>query len=166
MIQSRSVLGGKFPHLKNLPRKASHLETSSQHQKSLSAPKPSSQKLWIHISKGITTQVTHDNNAYPSPSTEQLSPTTKNLPAKQPTSTPFGRAFYNHQALYDILGIPSIFLYSLSTNIFTTIYWNNPTISSIQILAHTLPLHSYASSNPPFRDPRSNEPLHVHLTSH
>ena len=103
-----------------------------------------SKVLDSHI-KRTTTQVTHDNNACPSPSTEQLPPTTKDLPTEQPTSTPFGRAFYNHQAPYHLLGIPSIFLYSLSTNIFTTIYWNIPAISSIQILAHTLPLHSYAS---------------------
>ena len=95
--------------------------------------------------KGTTTQVTQDISVYPSPSTEQLPPTTKDLPTEQLTSTLFGRAFYNHQAPYHILGIPSIFLYSLSTRIFTTIYWNIPTISSIQILAHTLPLHPYAS---------------------
>lgn len=82
----------------------------------------------------------------PTPLSENLPSTKKESSTTPSASSPFGRAFYDHQADYHVLGIPSIFLYSISTNIFVTIYWNIPAIASIQILAHVMPLHAYALS--------------------
>ena len=89
-----------------------------------------------------TTKITIIDDPCPTPLSEQL-PSTE---TESSTSSPFGRAFYDHQAPYYVLSIPSIFLYSISTNLFVTIYWNTPAIASIQILAHVMPLHPFALS--------------------
>ena len=92
------------------------------------------------------TKITIIDDSCPTSLSEQLPSTKKESSTTPSTSSPFGRAFYDHQARYHVLGIPSIFLYSTSTNIFVTIYWNIPAIASIQILAHVMPLHPYAFS--------------------
>ncbi|CAJ2502409.1 Uu.00g098030.m01.CDS01 [Anthostomella pinea] len=51
------------------------------------------------------------------------------------SSSPFGRAFYQHQAAYYVFRPWQIFLYSAGTVVFTHIYWDASAISSIQILA-------------------------------
>ena len=93
--------------------------------------------------KKTTSKMTLINGSCPTPLSES---TTKGSSITPSTSSPFGRAFYDHQALYHVLGIFPIFLYSLSTNIFVTIYWNIPAIASIQILAHVIHLHPSAFS--------------------
>ncbi|POS72287.1 peroxisomal-coenzyme A synthetase [Diaporthe helianthi] len=50
-------------------------------------------------------------------------------------TSPFGRAFYLKQAPYKVYGLGTIVLYSSITTIFTALYWNIPSISSIQIVA-------------------------------
>ena len=52
-----------------------------------------------------------------------------------PNASPFGKAFYEGEASYHVLGMPIIFLYSIFTNIFVTIYWNIAPLSAIQVLA-------------------------------
>lgn len=49
--------------------------------------------------------------------------------------SPFGRAFYLKQAPFKVYGLPTIILYSASITVFTAIYWNIPSISSIQLVA-------------------------------
>ena len=73
------------------------------------------------------------------------------------TLSPFGRVFYAHEAPYHVLGIPTIFLYSLFTNIFIAIYWNVPAIVSIQVLAHVMPLHPSI-----FQSPAPARPLAIY----
>ena len=51
------------------------------------------------------------------------------------SSSPFGRAFYEHKAPYYVLGPFLIFLYSAFTTIFTSFYWNVATTSAVQIVA-------------------------------
>ncbi|CZR56254.1 related to coenzyme a synthetase [Phialocephala subalpina] len=47
------------------------------------------------------------------------------------TSTPFGRAFYGHKAPFFVLGQFTIFVYSSTIIVFTQLFWNTGTISSI-----------------------------------
>ncbi|MCJ1437717.1 hypothetical protein MMC27_007104 [Xylographa pallens] len=64
--------------------------------------------------------------------------------AKKPvdqTASPFGKAFYAGEASYYVLGMPMIFLYSIFTNIFVTIYWNIAPLSAIQVLAIAMKAH-------------------------
>ncbi|MCJ1246778.1 hypothetical protein MMC30_003987 [Trapelia coarctata] len=58
-----------------------------------------------------------------------------------PRASPFGKAFYEGQATYHVFGMPIIFLYSIFTNIFVTIYWNIAPISAIQVLAKAMKAH-------------------------
>ena len=55
-----------------------------------------------------------------------------------PSSSPFGRAFYEGKAPYHVFGLSTIFLYSSFTTIFTAFYWNVGSTSSIQIVARIL----------------------------
>ncbi|POR37392.1 Putative peroxisomal-coenzyme A synthetase-like protein [Tolypocladium paradoxum] len=48
------------------------------------------------------------------------------------TVSPFGRAFYLGLAPYHVLGPSAIFCYSAFMTVFTSFYWNVPSISSIQ----------------------------------
>ncbi|KAF4337287.1 coenzyme a synthetase [Fusarium beomiforme] len=48
--------------------------------------------------------------------------------------SPFGRAFYLKLAPYHILGPFSIFLYSAFFTVFTAVYWDVPSVSSIQFV--------------------------------
>ncbi|KAJ0115047.1 peroxisomal-coenzyme a synthetase [Diaporthe amygdali] len=50
-------------------------------------------------------------------------------------TSPFGRAFYLKKAPYKVYGLGRIILYSAITTIMTAVYWNVPSISSIQIVA-------------------------------
>ncbi|KAI9163735.1 Oxalate--CoA ligase [Paramyrothecium foliicola] len=52
--------------------------------------------------------------------------------------SPFGRAFYLGQAPYHVLGPFAIFCYSSFMTIFTTFYWNVPSIASIQLVNLTM----------------------------
>ncbi|GAB7347116.1 hypothetical protein MBLNU459_g3241t1 [Dothideomycetes sp. NU459] len=54
------------------------------------------------------------------------------------TSTPFGRAFYEGKAPYRVFGIFTIFLYSSFVTIFTSVYWNVATTSSVQVVARII----------------------------
>ncbi|KAL0934555.1 peroxisomal-coenzyme a synthetase [Colletotrichum truncatum] len=55
--------------------------------------------------------------------------------AMSPTdASPFGRAFYLNQASYRVLGPGTIFCYSMFITVFTTFFWNVPTISAIQLI--------------------------------
>ncbi|KIN03273.1 hypothetical protein OIDMADRAFT_40858 [Oidiodendron maius Zn] len=47
------------------------------------------------------------------------------------TTTPFGRAFYEGKAPYYVFGQISIFLYATFITIFTSLYWNATTITTI-----------------------------------
>ncbi|TID27890.1 putative peroxisomal-coenzyme a synthetase [Venturia nashicola] len=49
-------------------------------------------------------------------------------------TTPFGRAFYEHQAPYHVFGMAFITFYSVLTSIIISIYWNAPTILALQTL--------------------------------
>jgi acetyltransferase-like isoleucine patch superfamily enzyme len=64
--------------------------------------------------------------------------------------TPFGRAFYRNEAPYRVLGLFTITAYSILTNVFISIYWNIPTIFSLQVLSHVSNLsclsHFFAKS--------------------
>jgi len=51
------------------------------------------------------------------------------------SSSPFGRAFYQHKAPYFVWRQWMIFLYSSFTVIFTTAYWSAASISSMQVVA-------------------------------
>lgn len=53
-------------------------------------------------------------------------------------STPFGRAFYEGEAPYHVLGLFPIFLYSGLTTIFVAFYWNVGTTSSLQLVSLAL----------------------------
>ncbi|KAF2664340.1 hypothetical protein BT63DRAFT_106551 [Microthyrium microscopicum] len=55
--------------------------------------------------------------------------------ASLPTSSPFGRAFYEGQAPYTVLNLWTITAYSFATNILVSIYWNLPNILTLQLLA-------------------------------
>lgn len=50
-------------------------------------------------------------------------------------TSPFGRAFYLKKAPYTVYGLGRIIFYSSVTTIMTAVYWNVPSISSIQIVA-------------------------------
>ncbi|KAH7401303.1 hypothetical protein BKA66DRAFT_585266 [Pyrenochaeta sp. MPI-SDFR-AT-0127] len=54
------------------------------------------------------------------------------------SSTPFGRAFYEGQAEYHVLGLPSIICYSLITTICVSLYWNTSTIVAMKTIAIVL----------------------------
>ncbi|MCJ1285102.1 hypothetical protein MMC26_004440 [Xylographa opegraphella] len=67
-----------------------------------------------------------------------------NHKAKKPidsNASPFGKAFYEGEADYYVIGMPVIFLYSIFTNIFVTIYWNIAPLSAIQVL--TIAMKAY-----------------------
>lgn len=49
-------------------------------------------------------------------------------------TTPFGRAFYEHQAPYHVFGMAFITFYSVLTSIVISIYWNAPTVLALQTL--------------------------------
>ncbi|KAI1160883.1 acetyl-CoA synthetase-like protein [Nemania serpens] len=51
------------------------------------------------------------------------------------TTSPFGRAFYQHNAPYFVLRQWMIFLYSSFTILFTSVYWSAASLSSIQVVA-------------------------------
>lgn len=57
---------------------------------------------------------------------------------KDESSTPFGRAFYEGKAPYRVFGNFTIFLYSSFITIFTAVYWNVATTSSVQIVARII----------------------------
>ncbi|TVY81375.1 putative peroxisomal-coenzyme A synthetase, partial [Lachnellula suecica] len=64
---------------------------------------------------------------------------------EETSSSPFGRAFYQGQATYHVLGQPMIFFYSTFITIFVQLYWNVGTISTIilsRIMDETEQLHS------------------------
>ncbi|PHH84949.1 hypothetical protein CDD83_1137 [Cordyceps sp. RAO-2017] len=54
------------------------------------------------------------------------------------TVSPFGRAFYLKLAPYHVLGPVSIFFYSAFMAVFVALYWNVPSVSSIQIVDHLM----------------------------
>ncbi|KAF9878245.1 AMP-binding enzyme [Colletotrichum karsti] len=60
--------------------------------------------------------------------------TTTKLPMNENDASPFGRAFYLNQASYRVWGPTAIFFYSTFIAVFTSFFWNVPTISSIQII--------------------------------
>ncbi|RYP85290.1 hypothetical protein DL769_001021 [Monosporascus sp. CRB-8-3] len=49
--------------------------------------------------------------------------------------SPFGRAFYNHQAPYYVLRQWQIFLYSAIVIVFVHVYWDAASLSAVQIVA-------------------------------
>ncbi|KAI1114620.1 acetyl-CoA synthetase-like protein [Nemania sp. NC0429] len=51
------------------------------------------------------------------------------------STSPFGRAFYQHKAPYFVWRQWMIFLYSSFTIIFTSVYWSAASLSSIQVVA-------------------------------
>ncbi|ROW09255.1 hypothetical protein VPNG_05812 [Cytospora leucostoma] len=55
---------------------------------------------------------------------------------KPEEASPFGRAFYLKQAPYHVYGLKTIIFYSAAITVFTAFYWNVPSISAIQIVAH------------------------------
>jgi len=58
------------------------------------------------------------------------------------SSTPFGRAFYDGQAPYRVLGVSSITLYSTVITATTAFYWSMASAGSVQlIVAATRPYH-------------------------
>lgn len=61
-----------------------------------------------------------------------------NLKEDSKSSTPFGRAFYEGQANYHVLGIPSIVCYSIITTMCVSLYWNTSTIVAIKTIAIVL----------------------------
>jgi acyl-CoA synthetase (AMP-forming)/AMP-acid ligase II/acetyltransferase-like isoleucine patch superfamily enzyme/acyl carrier protein len=65
------------------------------------------------------------------------------------STTPFGRAFYEGQAPYNVHGLPTIFAYSFVTNIFCAIYWNVPTILGLQVL-YRFAVHDSSPLSPLF----------------
>ncbi|MCJ1478824.1 hypothetical protein MMC13_007508 [Lambiella insularis] len=75
----------------------------------------------------------------------------KSKTSTDPNSSPFGKAFYEGKATYYVLGMPIIFLYSLLTNIFVTVYWNIGPITAIQVLAKALKAHPAAFGPGPVR---------------
>ncbi len=81
-------------------------------------------------------------------SSEAHSPLLSNVPPPLPSTTtsitPFGRAFYGKDAPYHVHGLFTITLYSVLANIFISVYWNVPTILSLQIL-FKVANHSYFS---------------------
>lgn len=70
-------------------------------------------------------------------STFDVSEDTKKDPNElDPNETsPFGRAFYLKQASYKVYSLKQIIAYSTFITVFTTVYWNVPSISAIQIVA-------------------------------
>jgi acyl-CoA synthetase (AMP-forming)/AMP-acid ligase II/acetyltransferase-like isoleucine patch superfamily enzyme/acyl carrier protein len=72
------------------------------------------------------------------------------------SSTPFGRAFYQYQAPYKVYGLFTISTYCILINILISVYWNAPTILTIQLLSKLShdtwisPFLSKASSARPF----------------
>jgi len=56
--------------------------------------------------------------------------------------TPFGRAYYMHQAPYHVFGIYTITFYSVLVRVITTMYWSVPFLGSTQLL-HLLLSHDY-----------------------
>lgn len=56
----------------------------------------------------------------------------------QPSSSPFGRAFYEGKAPYHVFGLPMIFFYSIFTTIFVAFYWNVASTASVQIVSALL----------------------------
>ncbi|KAK3319542.1 hypothetical protein B0T19DRAFT_388344 [Cercophora scortea] len=77
--------------------------------------------------------------------------TTEKPPQQQPLSTPFGRAFYHHQAPYHVLSPTAITLYSSTIHVLTSIYWNVPFVASVQVFDHLnrnslIPLESATTS--------------------
>ncbi|KAK7740911.1 putative secondary metabolism biosynthetic enzyme [Cytospora paraplurivora] len=55
---------------------------------------------------------------------------------KPEDASPFGRAFYLKQAPYRVYGLKTIIFYNAAITVFTAFYWNVPSISAIQIVAH------------------------------
>jgi len=75
-----------------------------------------------------------------------------------PSSSPFGRAFYEGLANYRVWGLTTIIFYSSMITIFTTFYWNVSTTTAVQIVARLLPLfRHYISAGNTYR------PLLVYL---
>jgi acyl-CoA synthetase (AMP-forming)/AMP-acid ligase II/acyl carrier protein len=60
-------------------------------------------------------------------------------------SSPFGRAFYENQSPYKVYGLSTIICYSVFINTFISVYWNVPTILSLQILSK-VSRHSFLST--------------------
>lgn len=58
----------------------------------------------------------------------------KDSASKSTATTPFGRAFYEHQAPYHVFGMAFISFYSVLTSIVISIYWNAPTVLALQTL--------------------------------
>ncbi|QPC74472.1 hypothetical protein HYE68_005224 [Fusarium pseudograminearum] len=65
--------------------------------------------------------------------------------------SPFGRAFYLKMAPYYVLGPFAIFCYSTFIAIFTSIYWDAPSISSIQLVRVVL-IHVLGPGHPWWKD--------------
>lgn len=61
--------------------------------------------------------------------------------SRSTATTPFGRAFYEHQAPYHVFGMAFITFYSVLTSIVISIYWNAPTVLALQTL-HYFAQHS------------------------
>lgn len=61
--------------------------------------------------------------------------------------SPFGRAFYLKQAPFRVYSLPFIIMYSVSITVFTSIFWNAPSISAIQIVAYIFRIkHDYITN--------------------
>lgn len=82
-----------------------------------------------HLSDVVVTEIKGKNN------TDDLNPD---------DTSPFGRAFYLKQAPFKVYSLPTIIFYSATITVFTAFYWNVPSISSIQLVAHIFrSKHSY-----------------------
>ncbi|KAL7933582.1 hypothetical protein V8C35DRAFT_59088 [Trichoderma chlorosporum] len=64
--------------------------------------------------------------------------------------SPFGRAFYLKLAPYHVLGPFTIFCYSSFITIFTSVYWNVPTVACVQLINYLMDRHTSRDSGIPF----------------
>ncbi|KAK3690498.1 hypothetical protein B0T22DRAFT_424389 [Podospora appendiculata] len=123
----------------------------------LSLPEASPEKQPLESPPSTPTSFPHSlsetivGSPSPSPSTSEKPPPPPQQPQPQPLSTPFGRAFYHHQAPYHVLSPLSITLYSSTMHVLTSVYWNIPFIASVQLFDHLIrhgliPLESASTS--------------------
>jgi len=59
------------------------------------------------------------------------------------TQSPFGRAFYSHQAPYYVYPLWLIIIYSILTTLFTAFYWNVSTTTSVQAVSALLSTRTF-----------------------
>ncbi|KAE9981906.1 putative NRPS-like protein biosynthetic cluster [Venturia inaequalis] len=88
-----------------------------------------------------------DSNSLDTPiSSNSFSQLLHNDSASRSTAatTPFGRAFYEHQAPYHVFGMAFITFYSVLTSIVISIYWNAPTVLALQTLNYFAQYSSFA----------------------